>query len=140
MNTRKIFFILLASSILFPAMASSQMPKFKQKPKRAYAAVQVEVFEQWDVQKSKPIRVNCLSAITWKGVPASYGTVWLQICKPDKRSCGGRFPTRNDGQYEHKFGISEAGEEWVVKVYTQDNKYKGYSRVFLVDGMATPCP
>jgi hypothetical protein len=70
--------------------------------------------------------------IRWdKANISTYGYVWLQVCWPNHTKAGGAFPTSNTGSYE--WAIAETAENTLcVEVYTQDNKYKGFSGNFKV--------
>jgi hypothetical protein len=140
MNMTKILVLLLGMTLLLPAAALSQ--NLKTTPKaatRAMAPIKVSVHSSWQVN-SVQIGVNCGVAVEWQSIPNTYRYVWLQVCKADKTACGGAFTIKNNWLYmDFRPDTSMAGQEWVIKVYTQDKKYTGYSNKFFVDGMLPPC-
>ena len=133
MKMAKIFVLLIGTMFLMPTVGSSQNLKIKPGATRFIAPVKVYT--------DSPKRVNCKSQTRWNGVSRTqYRTIWLQVCRSDKTSCGGAFSTRNDGYYyDFRPDISMAGKDWLIKVFTQDKKYIGYSNVFSINGMLQPC-
>ena len=87
----------------------------------------------------KQLGPGCDLEMMWLDVPSKYRQVWLEVCKPNKNSCGGSFPMRNDGLHVFKPDASMAGKNWIIKVYTKDKKCIGFSNKFFIDGMLPSC-
>lgn len=133
MTKTKTVMLLITGLLVFPALSSAQSLKRRVTPRAAMSVKPVEVYT------FSTLHVNCIYNVIWKDIPKSYGTVWLQICKDDKSTCGGPFPKSNSGAASFKTDTSMADQRLVIKVYTQDKKYSGYSNSFFVNGMLMQC-
>ena len=139
MHFRKCVCLLLTSLFCLPVCGFAQGLSIKQF-RRAVAPITVQINKILNAGMEKQFRVNCKTEIKWNGVPKAYGTIWLSVCKPDKKTCGGDFPVRNIGAYTaFRSTQSMTGQDWVIKVATQDKKYAGFSNTFFVDGMLPHC-
>lgn len=134
MNKIKITLLICTIVLLWPVISPAQMTIKKRSQSRAtmtYKPVEVFVFST--------LHVNCNYYYIWKGIPSTYGTVWVDICKADKSSCSGGLTKSNSGVASFKTNMGMAGKNHVIKVYTQDRKFSGYSNPFFVDGMLPQC-
>ncbi len=140
MRFKKCTCLLLALLLCLPVLVSAQGLNIKQFRKPVTAPLTVQINNILKDKIEIQFRVNCRAEIRWYGAPKTYGTVWLSVCKPDKKICGGGFPVRNAGAYsEFRPTQSMTGQDWVIKVSTEDKKYNGFSNTFFVDGMLPPC-
>jgi hypothetical protein len=135
-SMRKIVFAAGAGAcllLLLPGLAVGQRFMKKAPAAKKFSVKQVEVFI------FSPLHVNCNYNYIWRNIPSTYGTVWVDICKADRSSCSGGITKSNTGAASFKTTMGMAGSSYVLKVYTQDRKYIGYSNTFFVDGMLPQC-
>ncbi len=99
--------------------------------------IPVKSVADFNIQVTSPAadqncKIGTTVTIRWdKSKIASYGYVWLQICWPNHTAAGGGFTTSNTGSLDWK--IAETAENtFCVKVWTQDDKWVGYSGNFYV--------
>ena len=132
MNTTKMMVLLLGIILLSSTVSLAQNFRMKSRTKVTTKPVEVST---WST-----LHVNCQYNVIWQGIPKSYKNVWLQICKAsNKSSCGGAVAKSNTGGASYKTDTSMTNQNLVIKIYTQDKKYTGYSKNIFVDGMLMQC-
>ncbi len=136
---KKIFFVLLILEIL----ANSVYAEILNVPQKAYTLTHIEVSYPFDGEICA-IYKGC--SIIWNtNLIKNYNIVWLEIVWPDGTPTAGAYPVTNNGQYDWFPGASFWDEsvrckEYRVKVYTNDNKFKGMSGRFKVGQTFGHCP
>lgn len=147
MYKTKILILLAGITLLLPASILSQPLMVKPKAAKttipaqiAIAPVNVSIQNIHDSSNRSMLRIKCKTKIKWSIIPSQYANVWLQVCKSDKSSCGGAISVKNSGIYgEFRADTSMVEKDWVIKLYTNDKKYTGYSNKFTVNGMLQQC-
>ncbi len=82
--------------------------------------------------------INIICPIKWEtGLIKNYNTVFLEIVYADGSPTAGAYPVTNKGEYkwipdESFYDEGVYCEDFRVKVYTHDNKFKGNSGIFNV--------
>ena len=136
---KKIFFVLLILEIL----ANSVYAEILNVPQKAYTMSHIKVSYPFD---GEICAINQGCSIIWvTNLIKNYNIVWLQIVWPDGTPTAGSYPVTNNGQYNwfpdsSFWDESVRCKEYRVKVYTNDNKFKGMSGRFKVGQTLGHCP
>jgi len=140
---KKIFIVLLILEMLVLSVYADA-ETFKFPLKKMYSTLtHIEVTYPYD---GEICAINQPCSIIWvTNLIKNYPTVWVQIVWPDGTPTAGSYPLTNNGQYNWVPDASFWDEsvrckEYRVKVYTNDNKFKGMSGRFKVGQTLGHCP
>jgi hypothetical protein len=139
---KKLFFIFLMLVMLVGSVYAVEH-KFKLSPQMYTVTNRIEVKYPFD---GEICAINQPCSIIWvTNLIKNYPTVWVQIVWPDGTPTAGSYPLTNNGQYNWVPDASFWDEsvrckEYRVKVYTNDNKFKGMSGRFKVGQTLGHCP